>query len=323
MSERARFFPSITYFAMPMALLAMAMNIFHLGNLLHWRHDVARWVAAYGLLSLLVLSAVYFRHFFSRGRDALIKEWQHPFQISFFPLMSISWLFVAFFIKVYGGAWLAVSLFSIIMVLHGLLNLFLINRWLFDHQLTIDHMRPSWFVLLSGNFVVVLVGMQISAFEEWMWLFYSAALFMWLMFVTLLLYRLIFVTPIEDQYRPSLFIFLAPPSLASVAGLTLFDSPWHLAIWGPYSFAFFMLLIWIISGKRFFRNGISMISWSYIFPLAAFGLANQYLYEHLHQPFFLWLAVAVLMSMVLFATLITAWLLKQFWLSRIGENFSD
>lgn len=319
MSARTLFFPSITYFAMPMALLAMAMNIHHLQHLLHWRHDVARWVVAYGLLALLILSAVYFRHFFSRGREALIKEWCHPFQISFFPLMSISWLFTAYFLKVYGGGWLAVPFFLIIMVLHGFLNLFLINRWLFDHQLTIDHMRPSWFVLLSGNFVVVLVGMRIDGFVEWMWLFYAAALFMWLMFATLLLYRLIFVTPIEHQYRPSLFIFLAPPSLACVAGLSLFDSPWHLAIWGPYSFAFFMLLVWIISGKRFFRNGISMISWSYIFPLAAFGLANQVLYEHLHQPFFLWVAVAVLAGMVLLASLITAWLLKQFWLSRIGE----
>ncbi|SIN92096.1 hypothetical protein SAMN05443662_0989 [Sulfurivirga caldicuralii] len=81
---------------MPMALLAMGMNIHHLQHLLNWRDDVARWVVACGLLALLILSTVYFQHFFSRGREALIKEWRHLFQFSFFPLMSISWLMVLF-----------------------------------------------------------------------------------------------------------------------------------------------------------------------------------------------------------------------------------
>ncbi len=306
------FFPSITYFAMPMALLAMSMNLFHLEHLLAWRRDIALGVVSYGLLALLLLSLFYFQHFLGKGRAALAKEWRHPFQLSFFPLMSISWFFTAFFAATYMPQypWLGEGIYWLTVIWHGLLNLFLVNRWLFDHQLTLDHLRPSWFILLSGDFVAVLVGVEIVGMDEWMWLFYSAALFMWFIFATLLLYRLIFITPIEEQYRPSLFIFLAPPSLASMAGLKLFGDPWHLVVWGPYGFATFMLLVWVISGRRFIRNGISMISWSYIFPLAAYGLANQHLYEAVHQPLFLWIATAVMGGMVLLTALISAWLLR-------------
>ena len=317
------FFPSITYFAMPMALLAMGVNIFHLQQLMGWHVDVAELIVAYGLLALLILSAVYFRHLFSRGRAALIKEWRHPFQLSFFPLMSISWFFSAYFLVKYVPAYqqVGLALYWFVVMTHGLLNLILINRWLFDHQLTLDHLRPSWFILLSGDFVAVLVGTELVGHQEWMWLFYSAALFMWFIFAALLLYRLIFVNPIEEQYRPSLFIFLAPPSLATIAAIKLFDGPWHLAIWAPYGFAFMMLAVWIISGRRFIRNGISMVSWSYIFPLAAFGLANQFLYELLQSPLFLLVALAVMGGMVLLAALITGWLIRVA-VERIRRKFA-
>ncbi|WP_294947630.1 hypothetical protein [Sulfurivirga sp.] len=307
------FFPSITYFAMPMALLAMAVNLRHLAALAGWDGALFQPVMAYGLLALLLLSVFYFQHLAGRGRETLVREWCHPFQLSFFPLMSISWFFTAYFaaVDLPQYPWLGRGLFWGVLVWHGLLNLFLINRWLFDHQLTLDHLRPTWFILLSGDFIAVLTGREILGHEAaWMWLFFSAALFMWFMFATLLLYRLIFVTPIEEQYRPSLFIFLAPPSLASVAAHELFATPWHLSVWGPYAFASFMLGVWIISGRRFLRNGISMTSWSYIFPLAAYGLANQYLYESTHQPLFLWVALAVLGGMVLLAGLITGWLMR-------------
>jgi len=317
------FFPSITYFAMPMALLAMGMNLYHLQQMLHWHSDMARFIVAYGLLALLILSLFYFPHLFRRSRQVLVKEWRHPFQLSFFPLMSISWFFSAYFLVRYvpSYAQIGVTLFWMVLTVHALLNLILLNRWLFDHQLTLDHMRPSWFILLSGNFVAVLVGLELVGQQEWMWLFYSAALFMWFIFAAVLLYRLIFIAPIEEQYRPSLFIFLAPPSLASIAALQLFANPWHLAVWAPYGFACTMLAIWIISGRRFIRNGISMISWSYIFPLAAFGLANQYLYATLHRSFFLMVALAVLGGMVLLAALITGWLIRVA-VERIRSKFA-
>ena len=305
------FFPSVTFFAMPMALLAMAVNLNHLQHLLGWRHDLAALVVTYGFGSLLILTAIYFQYFFSRGREALIREWKHPFQLSFFPLISISWFFTAYFAWRYlPEAWVGQWLYGVVLVWHGLLNLFLINRWLFDHQLTLDHMRPSWFILLSGDFVAVLVGKEINGYGEWMWLYYSVALSMWFIFATLLFYRLIFIKPIEEQYRPSLFIFLAPPSLASIAAQQLYGTVNNVLVWGPYAFATFMLAVWIISGRRFIRNGISMVSWSYIFPLAAFGLASQYLYERTGSGVFLWLSLIVMGGMVLLAGLITGWLIR-------------
>jgi len=205
-----------------------------------------------------------------------------------------------------------------VSVLHLLLNIFLINGWLFDPKVELNHHKPTWFILLSGNFIIVIAFTTLfrpeegSLLYEFSYLFYSVAIFLWTIFTSSLLYRLIFDTPIEVTLRPSLFIFLAPPSLGCSASLFMSDSFLQTGLvtedfvgiitWFSFSFATVMLLVWLIGFRYFIKSGFTVAGWSYVYPLAAYGLAGQYLAEALSNS---WLAIYSLIIFIVIVVLVS------------------
>jgi len=309
--------PSVTLFAIPMGLIGLGLNGLHYAHFLNWSDFLPKAILIYGFALLFIVAVPYFwqiiqevlRQKSTSGSSLLLQEWQHPFQISLFP--SITLTFMLFFLALWQLQWWQGWLFwgyLITLILHSGLFLVMINRWIFDIQIELTHLKPTWFILLSGNFVAVISGLSLlpSSWHELLWFYLSASLLIWLVLVFSLFYQLIFIQQMPSKMRPTLFIFLAPPSLGTVASLLLFpnEQP-SLMAWFFYSFATLMLLIWLFAIAHFRKSELSITSWAYVYPLAAYGLAGQYMAESLQASivwawsgaiFLITLALVILLS---------------------------
>lgn len=331
---RLNYLPSILYFGMPMGLIGAGLNARHLMELFNLNFDFSLAILIYGWIVFFVVSIHYAWNLIrSNNRNSLIKEWYDPFRRSFIPAISLT--SILFFISFYqvldsyyliDQAWL---FYTIIFVsgAHFMLNLFLLNGWLFDDNLQLNHHKPTWFILLSANFMVVIALMSLFGTQQTPWIyevshfFFAIALFLWIVFSTSLFYRLIFSEPLQAQLRPSLFIFLAPPSLACVASLFISEAYINNGIitldsvsiitWISYAFASIMLLIWLINYRFFVGGGLSMAGWSYVYPLAAYGLASQYLAQALENQYLALFSVLVFIVLLALIILLTFWLAKE------------
>ncbi len=333
---RLHYMPSILYFGMPMGLIGAGLNAQHLSELLDLHNDIASWLLFYGWLSLAIVGGHYIKNLLGGQRKNLQQEWQHPFTRSFFPAITLTLLLLILSLQPYfqrleiDQAWLT-SVYFVIVGLHFLLNIQLVNSWLFREDLQITHHKPTWFILLSGNFMVVIAGVQLvdlQALPGWyelLWLFFSMGLLLWLTFTVSLFYRLFFESPLQQNMRPSLFIFLAPPSLAVIASLMLTEDSIAISgvtslaiseslsplIWILYSFATLMLSLWITLGRFFYQCGLSMAGWAYVYPLAAYGLATQYMAMQLNSSLLTVASVFIFIMTLILASLLSTWLVKQ------------
>ncbi len=331
---RINYLPSILYFGMPMGLIGTGLNAQHLAVLLGLHNDIASWILFYGWISLAIVGSHYIKHLFGEVRTAMQQEWQDPFKRNFFPAITLTLLLLLLSLKPYfdalevDQAWLSSGYFTIV-TFHTILNIKLINNWLFSDDLYLRHHKPTWFVLLSGNFMVIISGVHLvdlQRFPVWnevLWLFFSMGLFLWLVFTVSLFYRLLFTSPLQVTMRPSLFIFLAPPSLGVIASLLLTQdmtvsqslASESLSVspltWVLYGFATLMLLLWVTLVRFFYQSGLSMAGWAYIYPMAAYGLATQYMAMQLNSSLLVIGSVSVFIFVLILISLLTVWLIKQ------------
>ena len=302
----ALFAPSVVYFGIPMGLLGAAMNGLHLQQMLGFEQDpflnsLMLGFILFGWFSFVLVSVGFALGLFNKNRDSLQKEWFNHFQISLFPSITLTtFLVIMTGVKVLPLNPILITilllLYFLAILAHTFLNIYLINRWIFAESVPIEHHKPTWFILLSGNFVLVISGLTLVeplGLQDWLfwpellWLYFAGGLILWFSFSVSLLYRLIFESKIELNLRPTLFIFLAPPSLATVASIlllepSLINNPKALVAipgltWLLFSFASFMLLLWSLSIRYFMDSGLSVASWAYIYPIAAYGMAMQYI----------------------------------------------
>lgn len=334
------FLPTIFLFGMPMGLIGAGLNAHHLMELFALNHDISIAIILYGWLSLAVVTLLYLPALIGfkdkSHRLLLVDEWHDPFKRSFLPAVSLTFMLLLMSLATVFEqnhtyqAWLFyASIF--IAIMHLGLNLFLINGWLFNRAVNIEHHKPTWFILLSANFIIVIAFSTVFKSEsvllqELVWLYYAAALFLWIAFTTTLFYRLLFMKPLHVNLRPSLFIFLAPPSLGTIAALFIsqsFQSTSLLSIdavglvaWFGFSFATIILILWLLKYRYFIESGLSLGAWSYVYPLAAYGLAAQYMAQALNSQLLIIYSMVIFIVLLAFIVLLSVWLIKQlgyFW----------
>jgi len=298
--------PSVIYFGIPMGLLGTAMNGLHLQQMFGFEESelirqLLQGFIGYGWLVFLWVSVVFVSGLFTKHKLHLQNEWLNHFQISLFPSITLTAMLVVVTLVETGSLsplfkFVLLSFYLLVLVAHSFLNIYLINRWIFAESVPIEHHKPTWFILLSGNFVLVISGLYLMApfglidyafWTELLWFYFSGGLLLWFSFTVSLFYRLIFSSKIEIALRPSLFIFLAPPSLATVASILLLEpslvnAPKELVTvpaltWLLFSFASFMLILWTLSFKYFIDSGLTIAAWAYVYPVAAYGMAMQYI----------------------------------------------
>ena len=311
-TDKLKFFP-ITFFSSVMGLagytiaLTKINEVFALG--LDWLIAALTYLVTvqFGLVLLIYLLKLV------KHPTAVKQEFHHPIKIHFTPTISISILIISvLFQKLLPN--LAFVLWAIGSVLHLILLLYIVNKWIF-HDFQLNLKNPSWFIPALGTILVPIAGTNFS--PEISWFFYSIGMVMWLPLFTILLYRLFFAEPMPAKLWPTLTILLAPPAVGFLSYIKLVG---NLDAFAKVLFYFgiFSFLLILSLTRKFVPLPLFMSWWAYTFPLAAFT-TSVILYYQLSQlailailAIGLFLLTTLVVLLVLTATIINAWQGKIF-----------
>lgn len=294
----------INYFSVSMGLLGLSIEISHFSKFLGLNLVLSYSVTLFAWL-VLGISIVLFSHAMltRSNRLLLIAKWRHSQGIVDFSILSLMVMLALISISSYLTIELMSVLFFIAVFFHTLLNLMVIRRWITDPFLVFKNLRPSIFLMLSSDFVVVIAGKLFVPHEisEFLWFYFSISIVLWFVFLFFIIYRLMFSTHFPDRWRPGIFMLLSPPSLAFVAYQTLTGDPTP----GVFStilmdFSIFIFVFLIAQYGYFKQASLSMLSWAFVYPVASFGISLQMLYKLTGHEGYLMFAYLVLVGNLFF-----------------------
>lgn len=269
--------PPVSAFAMVMGLagLSLAWTKFSQVSQLSYAQNFAFIFGALAMLVFIVLAFGLLRKQISQP-EKLMEEWNHPIKSSFFGAISVGVCLLSAVIFNYSPM-LAELVWIFGATLHLVAMLAVLNAWIHRESLQVSHACPVWFIPAVGNVVIPLGGVKLG-YMEISWFFFSVGLIFWLVLLSLVMYRLMFVQPpLPDRLKPTMAIFLAPPTVAFSSWIALtsqtgnqpLDPAGHLLIAIGFFFAFFLLTQF----KNFAQLPFFMSWWAYSFPAASFTIA--------------------------------------------------
>ena len=270
--------PPVSAFAMVMGLsgLSLSWTKFAHATQLTYAQNLAQ---VFGLLAatvFLVLILGLLRKLV-QSPEKLLEEWNHPVKSSFFGAISVGICLLAAVAYPYSEQ-LAQIVWIVGATFHLFAMLAVLNAWVHRENLQAAHACPVWFIPAVGNVVVPLAGVKLGYIEV-SWMFYSVGLIFWLVLLSLVMYRLMFVQPsLPDRLKPTIAIFLAPPTVAfsswiALTGLTsgqALDPFGHILMGIAFFFTFFLMTQF----GRFAKLPFFMSWWAYSFPSAALTVAT-------------------------------------------------
>lgn len=299
----------IRYF--PLALFTSVMGVSGLGlslGLLEGYHDV-RPVASYVVLVLasllLLINVGILLYRLISFRDEVKQEFNHPVKMNFFAAISISLLLVA---ALYLDVQMTVSyiLWLIGTVLQLVLTLSLLTLSMWKEGLQFAHFNPLWFLPIVGNIVVPLAGV-VHASPLLNWMFFGIGIVFSIVYFTLFISRIFFHGPIPPPLRPTLFILLAPPGIATVSYIQMTGEADYFT-YILYGFAIYIALLLLVQLRPYILAHPFTVSWwAFLFPSAIVTNATFLLFEHTGQEFLLYLFYIFLAAI----TLLTLYLLTM------------
>ncbi|WP_289769416.1 SLAC1 anion channel family protein [Helicobacter bilis] len=252
-----------------------------------WQGAVAPflWWGAYGFAVLAVVifalllvcyGAKMLYHF-----NAFKADLKHQVKINFLSSIPISMLIiVAFWSDLSSGVdllWQGIlGLFYVASALQLVLSLYVMSFW-FKESMKSALLSPAWFIPIVGNLIVPLSGGLINTPKELLLFFFSIGCFFWILLSAMIMQRLIFEQSLESKFIPTLFIFIAPPSIFVVDFHSLFGFHNALSFVG-FNVALFFVLLLLSLGNIFTKLSFTPSWWAFTFPLCAFGIASFDLY---------------------------------------------
>ena len=269
--------PPVSAFTMVMGLSGLSLSWTKLASLANWPivNDVA---LGFGLLAACVfvlLSLGLLRKQF-QAPEKILEEWHHPVKSSFFAAISVGMTLLSAVLFPYSHIGAEILWFASAGV-HLLAILAVLNAWVHRENLQASHACPVWFIPAVGNAVIPVCGVKLG-YLELSWFFFSVGLILWFVVLVVMMYRLIFIQPgLPERLKPTMAIFLAPPSVAFVSWMALtnplaekaLDPMGHVLIALALFFAAFLLTQF----RFFYKLPFFMSWWAYSFPTASFATA--------------------------------------------------
>lgn len=231
------------------------------------------WVTFALFLGLLLASLVRV----VRYPQALREDLQHPVRHAFVAAVSVSFILIGTVgVQVLGAHRLWDIIWHLGCVLQFMVTVWVMQRWLAPKGFAWPGITPVLFIPVVGNVVAPLAGVTLGhpnlAAAQ-----YGIGVFFWPIVATLLIVRLGTIGPWPDRLMPAIFISIAPPAVAGLAGLRL-GMPVVLA-WTAWGIAIFSLA-WSLSQLRRLREiDFGLPFWALSFPLAAISILTLQLGE--------------------------------------------
>lgn len=205
--------------------------------------------------------------------EAVRREYYHPIRVNFFFAPWIALLFLALGVPPSVAKNLPHPLWYILMVPIFFLELKIYGQWMSGGQRRLSKVaNPSNHLSIVGNFVGALLGASMGLVEGPIFFFAVGLAHYIVLFVTLY-QRLPTNETLPKELHPVFFLFVAAPSVASMAWAKLqgsFDYGSRIAYFIAL-FLYFSLAVRI----NFFRGfKFSLAWWAYTFPMTGAAIAT-------------------------------------------------
>ncbi|KAI5443845.1 hypothetical protein KIW84_012481 [Lathyrus oleraceus] len=205
--------------------------------------------------------------------EAVRREYYHPIRVNFFFAPWIALLFLALGVPPSIAENLPHALWYILMVPIFFLELKIYGQWMSGGQRRLSKVaNPSNHLSIVGNFVGALLGASMGLVEGPLFFFAIGLAHYIVLFVTLY-QRLPTNETLPKELHPVFFLFVAAPSVASMAWAKLqgsFDYGSRIAYFISV-FLYFSLAVRI----NFFRGfKFSLAWWAYTFPMTGAAIAT-------------------------------------------------
>lgn len=197
---------------------------------------------------------------------------------------------------------LYVPLWWLGVVLHGILAVWLICRWLRSPGLMRD-ITPAWFVPTVGMVVAPAAGVPLGYWSVSAVALAAAAL-MWVVLLPMVVWRLAWVSPLLPVLVPTLFVLIAPPALFA-SGLHMLgasDAATATLFFIALVFAVGVLVMLAARRADIGATGFTFGWWGATFPLAALAGAGI----HYHAAKLTAASHLLALGLLAFATLLIA-----------------
>ncbi|KAB2092702.1 hypothetical protein ERO13_A02G044200v2 [Gossypium hirsutum] len=204
--------------------------------------------------------------------EAVRREYYHPIRVNFFFAPWIALLFLALGVPPSLVSKLPVPLWYVLMTPIFCLEIKIYGQWMSGGQRRLSKVaNPSNHLSIVGNFVGALLGASMGLKEGPIFFFAVGLAHYVVLFVTLY-QRLPTNDTLPKDLHPVFFLFVAAPSVASMAWATIqgsFDNGARIAYFIAL-FLYFSLAVRV----NFFRGfKFSLAWWAYTFPMTGAATA--------------------------------------------------
>ncbi|XP_071706462.1 S-type anion channel SLAH2-like isoform X2 [Rutidosis leptorrhynchoides] len=260
--------------------------------------------------------------------EAVRREYYHPIRVNFFFAPWIALLFLAIGVPEHVTTKLPHSLWYVLMTPIFCLELKIYGQWMSGGQRRLSKVaNPSNHLSVVGNFVGALLGASMGLKEGPIFFFAVGLAHYTVLFVTLY-QRLPTNETLPKELHPVFFLFVAAPSVASMAWSKIngsFDYGSRIAYFIAL-FLYFSLAVRV----NFFRGfKFSLAWWAYTFPMTGAAIATiRYSSEVSNivtKALSLTLSTAATVTVIglLITTIIHAFVLRDLFPNDIGIAISD
>ena len=212
-SSRLQNFP-VSWFSVIMGMAGFSVAWARAEHILRLPFALSPLLQGLTVTLFTALSVIYCLKIFRFPKNVM-AEINHPVKIAFLPTFSISLILISI-IFVHSRENLSFYLWVTGTIIHFCMTLYVLSSWIHQNKYEIKHLNPAWFIPVVGNILVPVAGVQ-HASPDISWFFFSIGLFFWPVLTGIIFYRLIFHQSLPERFVPTLFIFIAPPSVACIS----------------------------------------------------------------------------------------------------------
>lgn len=283
-SSRLQYFP-VVMFAIIMGLAGLTLVFKRANEILYFPYSISIIFTIITTFVYFLILGTYILKMF-KYKNEIKEELSHPIRINFFAAISISTLLLSI---IYKHDFIVFSniLFILGASLHIFFTFYTIKYWI-NNDLEIQHSNPAWFIPIVGNLIVPIAGKGFIA-DSILYFYFSIGIFFWIVLFSIILNRIIFHKQFAQKFMPTLFILIAPPSIAFISYIKLvgnIDFFAHIL----YSLGLFFTILVFVMYKNYINIKFFISWWAFTFPMATITLASILMYELTNEILYSFLA---------------------------------
>ena len=281
----------IMFFAAVMGLGGVSLVIFKSINVFNLTQLKPLYyaLAIFSLFVLALIIILYLAKIIKYPQN-FKAELKHPVRINFFAAVSIGIMIVLMLFVPLLPLIVNKIIFYFAAFLQIVFSIYVVQYW-FINEMKQKMASPAWFIPIVGNLIVPLTGMNINTFFQSavidfsiMLFYFGMGTFFWILLNAGLLFRLIFGENLPQKFLPTLFIFIAPPSVFALDILSLFNgfitqNSLFIIAASSFSVALFFVFLMLSIFKVFYKLNFALSWWAFTFPTSAFTLCALELYH--------------------------------------------